>query len=771
MTIARSLLLLVVLLSVGSGWAADGDPSTVPDVTYTTKAGVLVGDHTYIVHLYQVNAAQARQKLTEGNANLGLIPNAFFFAKNTSGTNWWFALRYAVGGRSVCARFPSGKNGMRDDEIVQSINDEKLPLIQEAVKQGSSYDNVSSSLDAKGLKLTKADWSIVETAFANWDEALPDILGTCEVMQLSDLIKNYVNDDNALEQSGQMNPPVVNAGSVVGGAEPGSEVANPEKQIDTLQAEIGVLTNERDSATSAEEELQKQHEDAKKSAETANAELAKMHSATTSESGARALLWIQWILLALMILLILLILLILVILSRVWSLRPLRQVESVTPEIFATAFADLKRHLEIRDRSIGRIDYPRYLSTYQEITKKISAYFFEKESSYNGFVQRIDGLARSDQRSSLQDIQELSSINKVSAHISNGQRESLTPNIEILRRCTGTSTQSMPTVADLDTFTDQLTATSNVAILLSHWLLWVDSYVLPSVSALTAKVLRLRHDIEELDGRLLRREREVGKLTDDYRRLTDRKDFYKQQSVQFSDFVREELVDAGAIASSMSQEGLGPEALADKAKEILAVRKQDVYLILYGRSLMALRKELVNAARNPQPYFEAVALHDLLDKLNQKQANSFSTLYESVDKREVLIGQWNQIIQRIYIAVLYLETYWPDRDETLQLLLGALRQAQATAATVLTRHGISPHRVTVPVPRSWFTANPWARPTDAAMASSQLAEAPEYRSRVEGLRREEDAFGEVSIWGFDAAGDVTKTELVKCRRLDWAEDR
>lgn len=758
MTIARSLLLLVVLLTVGSGWAADGDSSIAPDVTYTTKEGVSVGGHTYIVHLYQVNAAQARQKLTEGNANFGWIPNAFFFAKSTTSGSWWFALKYTLDTRSVCAKFPSGNKGISVE----------LSPTQEAVESGPSYENLMSSLVAKGLKLTRADWPIEKTTFDDWDEALPVIFDKCDIMQLGDLIKDFVNDKSAIEKSGQMNPPVVNAGSVAGGAEPGSEVANPEKRIEPLQAENRDLTKEGETATYAKDESQKQHDDPKNSAEIADAEPAEKRSATTRESDVRVLFWIQWLLPALMILLILLIL---VILTRVWSLRPLRQVESVTPEIFATAFADLKRHLEIRDRSLGRIDYPRYLSTYQDITKKISAYFFEKESRYNGFVQRIDGLARSDQRSSLQDIQELSSINKVSAHISNEQRESLTPNIEILRQCAGKSTQSMPTVADLDIFTEQLTATSTLAILLSRWLLWVDNYVLPSVSALTAEVLRLRHGIEELNGRLSRREREVGELTDDLRRLTVRKDFYKQQSAQFSDFVREEIVDAGAIAFSMNQEGLEPEALADKAKEILAVRKQDVYLILYGRSLMALRKELVNAARNPQPYFEAVALHELLDKLNQKQANSFSTLYESVDKREVLIGQWNQIIQRIYIAVLYLETYWPDPDETLQLLLGALRQAQATAATVLTRYGISPHRVTVPVPRSWFTANPWARPTDAAMASSQLAEAPKYRSQVEGLRREEDAFGEVSTWGFDAAGDETKTELVKCPRRDWPEDR
>ena len=228
-----------------------------------------------------------------------------------------------------------------------------------------------------------------------------------------------------------------------------------------------------------------------------------------------------------------------------------------------------------------------------------------------------------------------------------------------------------------------------------------------------------------------------------FRRLEYQVDDLKKKSVR--------IYQQGGLSDEES-ENLAPERLAELGS--LYIKRPTV--LQYGLAINALKKRLGDLALADEPFFKAVGLNVLQEKLSE--IHHFRKFYETDEFSAYLVGHWKDNIQLIFRACLLLESYF-QLDMQNPVLID-LRLARSAATKLLYEHGLIPDDFQLPAPSHEFECK-----FEVAVHGdipADLANHPGFKDKVQALRRsgEHKVVCYVNRWGLSAqAGAPYKDDL------------
>ena len=184
---------------------------------------------------------------------------------------------------------------------------------------------------------------------------------------------------------------------------------------------------------------------------------------------------------------------------------------------------------------------------------------------------------------------------------------------------------------------------------------------------------------------------------------------------------------------------------------------------IYTRSMLVLLRHLKKTEQQESTLFSTLRLKRLSDMIEGKQETSFGKLlFDSSGSPDILAGLWKDIIQYIYIAALYLETYWPESDKEQGELLAPLRQAREAAGAMLAARGFTPHRLHLPVNADWQTKHAETRVDTTQMASDELTQVPGFQDKLKEFQASSHVYAEIAFWGYEfPEGQGKQTALIE----------
>ena len=192
----------------------------------------------------------------------------------------------------------------------------------------------------------------------------------------------------------------------------------------------------------------------------------------------------------------------------------------------------------------------------------------------------------------------------------------------------------------------------------------------------------------------------------------------------------------------------------------------------YVLAMNALKDRLSSPSSTKEPFFRAVELDVLIDKLNG--ISNFRKFYERDELSDILIGHWKQYIRLIFRACLLINSYFKlDRHHPILI---DLKLAKSAAEKLLKEHDLIPDYFELPVASDKIEGE--FQIAAYNNIPSDLADYDGFKNKVQDLHRSgvDKAVCYVNEWGLSSQKselciDTVLASLERSNRIvqDWGD--